>query len=102
LGAKLNPKCLVAKSADYYFFSRSGLIIPSLSGLRVGVYQGFRFHVFRIRREIVGTRFLELVMTRKLSPNIGLKKSHGYSRKKSSVRKLVDFIVFYWYKINLL
>lgn len=79
-GADMNPKRLSSKPADRYLFTRSGIVGTNLMGLRAGVYQGLRFHVFRIRREIVGARFSDLVPTRKLSPNIGLKKSHGYSR----------------------
>jgi ribosomal protein S19 len=79
-GALVHPKRSAAKPADWYSFTRSLVVGLSLSGARVGIYQGSRFHVFRIRREIVGARFTDFVPTRKLSPNIGSKKSHGYSR----------------------
>jgi ribosomal protein S19 len=79
-GALSHPKRSATKPADWYSFTRSVVVGLGLSGARVGVYQGSRFHVFRIRREIVGARFIDFVPTRKLSPNIGSKKSHGYSR----------------------
>lgn len=70
---------LVTKVSDRYVFGRFNRINPSFVGLRVGVYQGFRFFTFRIRSEIVGSFFADFVQTYQLSPNIGLKKKRGFS-----------------------
>ena len=72
------------KKSDKYFFYRWWKISPGLTGLRVGVYVGNKFHSFRVRFQAIGSYFGTFVRTRKIPINPRFKKKDIHRSKKNS------------------
>jgi ribosomal protein S19 len=65
-----------------YYFSKSGLLNPLLSGSRVMVYTGSKFKNFKVREEMLDLYLRSFVLCRPGFNSIRTKFSVGGSKKK--------------------
>ncbi len=57
---------MVNKRSDYYIWSRRSLVTDKFVGKRVAVYNGRRFLSFIVRKSMIGYKFGEFSLTKKI------------------------------------
>jgi ribosomal protein S19 len=57
---------MVSKRSDYYIWTRRALVTDKFVGKRVAVYNGRRFLSFIVRKSMIGYKFGEFSLTKKI------------------------------------